>query len=156
MHSPANRPWLLPLLEVFPLVPIRGGALRARTPGYAQRIEDEITVSGIEGLTWIGISCLQARGTWDVLELLAPEFLPVILPGYLQWLYDPEEGDVMVTALPTLVVATLKDSPAAFTPGQLDGLSNWFSTCQRTERHLQPDQIEGYENALREIQALKR
>jgi hypothetical protein len=155
MNSPANRPWLLPLCEVFPLVPIRGGALRARRAGYVQRIKDEITLSGVEGLTWIDISCMQARGTWDVLELLAPESLPLILPGYLQWLYDPEEGDTMVHVLPNLVVAALNDCPAVFSPEQLNGLSRWFSACLGTERYLEPDQVECYEKTLRQIHACK-
>lgn len=138
------------LREVFPPTAIDSSALQAREPIGKWRIEDEISIGGIEGHTWMDFSSRQARGTWDILELLEHKCLPVILPGYLQWLQDFEEADVMVSALPALLLESLRRKPSPFSSEQLGGISKFFaSALDQTQKSLTQEDRDLYLAVIR-------
>jgi len=68
----------------------------------------------------VEITLDQARGTWDMLELLHPACLPLILPGYLKWLWDVQEADAMMLPLLKLLAHLERD---IFSPQQLESIS---------------------------------
>lgn len=45
--------------------------------------------------------------------MMVPQSVAVVLPGYLQWLWDIEEADVMVHALPSVLMKMSHDFGAS-------------------------------------------
>lgn len=98
----------LSVLEVaFPVVPILCGSFESIDPQNHVKVLDELEIAGICGSHWTEISLDQARSTWDVLFYISPKFLTCLLPGYLQWLWDPNNADVLATGLPKIVMRVL-------------------------------------------------
>lgn len=143
------------LLEAFPTKAILPQDLHALDSNNNQRVEDEIKISGIEGLTWIEISSSQARGTLDVLGMLAPDLIPTILPGYLQWLWDREEADIMSLALPKFVLSLLGRYPHLFDLSQLLSISRFISTAlDHTQHSLSEEEAASYLEVVQMVDGL--
>lgn len=129
--------------------------MQPKDPTDRRRVYDEIGIAEIEGLTWVEISAKQARGTWDLLELISPTSLPIILPGYLKWLWEVEEADGMVSALPKFLIRALDTQPDAFTQEQLKSLCSFAVAVLRHTGHLlTDDEADAYQNAIRRLDQL--
>lgn len=105
----------------FPATRIDRDNVRPIDPGVWPRTTDELNISGIEGSTWVEITLDQARGTCDILKLLHPACLPLILPGYLKWLWDVQEADAMMLPLFRLLAHLERD---IFSPQQRESISS--------------------------------
>ncbi|MEP6756704.1 MAG: hypothetical protein ABJA67_14455 [Chthonomonadales bacterium] len=139
------------LREVFPATVIEAESLYPTFPKDIWRVEDESIY--FIGLTWLQFSARLGRGTLDHLERISPECMPIIFPGFLQWLWEPEEADVMVSAIPNLLVRLLRSIPKPFSNVQLRGILSFLSGAEERVRVLFPDEdIECYTMAISEIQ----
>lgn len=143
------------LRDAFPPKLIRAETLWAKESKHAWRIEDEIKISGIEGLTWIEITAPQARGTWDILEYVAPDCWPTLLPGYLKWLWNVEAADVMVSAISSLLIEKFHQKSHGFQLEQLECIGRFFSAALNHTRQLLSDEdAAGYLTAIGLVDAL--
>src|SRR5690606_37301531 len=118
-----GRNWLR---TAFPETEIRAVNLLPARGDDSRRIEVELRVAGIEGKTWSEISAPAARGSWDILPSIHSDSLPVLLPGYLQWLLEPAEADVMMAGLPRILLKVLEEGPQTFRTEQLEHLGEFF------------------------------
>ncbi len=114
------------LTTAFPLTAIVSSNLRMRDLRDADRVETELRVSRIEGRTWLEISLEQARGTWDMLPLLSGESLLQLYPGYLKWLWNVEEADVLISAVPRLLVESLDGESGRLNTSKLRAISRFL------------------------------
>jgi hypothetical protein len=106
------------------------------------RVEDELRGSKLLGITWSDIDAAQARGSWDVLEFLEPAPMMILLPGYLQWLWEPEEASEMLSALPHILLRTDRSS---LTESQRLGIARLFSAVlAHTADILDNEDIDAY------------
>jgi len=155
MSSPSSFPLHPLLIAAFPATEISVNTLTPKDERHRHRISDELQIAKLEGLTWVDISVRQARGTWDVLELLAPSSLPIIFPGYLQWLWQAEEADVMVMGLPKFLIQAIDTKPDVFTREQLTSLAGFMAAALRQTRHqLSLAEVRLYKRAFRRLEDL--
>jgi len=139
-----------PLRAVFPLVTVSHKNVRAKDPRNTQRIKDELQASNIEGRTWIEITVTQARASWDILELIQPSSLPIIFPGYLQWLWNDSEADVMMHGLPLQLLHTLNQPTQPYNRQQIEGLVSFLqSVLDRARPTLERKEVAVFAEALR-------
>jgi len=155
MSSPSSFPPHSLLIAAFPATEISVSTLTPKEERHRRRISVELQVAKLEGLTWVDVSAQQARGTWDVLELLAPSSLPIIFPGYLKWLWQAEEADVMVMGLQNFLIQAIDTKPDVFTREQLKSLAGFMAAALRHTRHqLALAEVRLYKRALRRLEDL--
>lgn len=145
----------------FPLARFNCMEIRCLDARDVQRVADELSVAGLCDQTWHNVTSGVARGTWDVLALMEPCSMSILLPGYLRWLYDLDEADVLVHGLPMTLLRILEAplhsiGSTQFTPDQLVALQVFFaSVIQETAMHLQPEEVETYRKAISMLQRVE-
>lgn len=118
------------LMAAFPNKTIDVNQLKVRYPVNADRVELELHIAGILGHTWRDIDALQARSTCDILDFLEVESVMDLIPGYLQWLWDADEADILVSALPFLIIRLFDQAGASVVCEQLVAIRNFMSLAR--------------------------
>jgi hypothetical protein len=114
------------LYEAFPTHAFGGASLRLNDESQRTRLACELGVAGIDQVDFMEVSLQTARGTVDILELLHPQELPIVLPGYLKWLVDIDSADILINQTSTILASSLEKEQGLFSLQQLQALYSLF------------------------------